>query len=144
MASRFAHALAGVVVVAGCGRVGFDEVEADAPQGSGPFGSPVELTVLDTNGADDPALTATGSRERSAHVSGDGKTLWFVSNASGNQDIWVATRPDTATPFGAATVVSELASNDDEDDPWVSADAHQIYFARYAGSGPATLWVASR
>jgi hypothetical protein len=86
----------------------------------------------------------SGTKERSAHLSRDGLMLWFISDALGTQDIWVASRPDRASPFGTAVVVSELATSDNEDDPWVSGDGHRIYFARYPTTGNPTLWVATR
>ncbi|HSD90153.1 MAG TPA: hypothetical protein VLB44_21630 [Kofleriaceae bacterium] len=86
----------------------------------------------------------SGTKERSPHLSRDGLTLWFISDALGTQDIWVASRPDRASSFGTAVVVSELATSDDEDDPWVSGDGHRIYFARYPTTGNPTLWVATR
>lgn len=86
----------------------------------------------------------TGTRERSPHLSHDGLTLWFVSNQLGTQDLWVAVRADASSPFGSATPVAELSTDENEDDPWVSGDGHRIYFARYPAVGGGTLWLASR
>jgi len=86
----------------------------------------------------------TGVRERSPHLSADGTTLWFISNALGTQDLWMASRPDRSTPFGTPTVLTELSSADSEDDPWISEDGHRIYFARYPTTGLGTLWIATR
>lgn len=84
-----------------------------------------------------------GTYESGAHLSSDGMTLWFTSNALGTFDIFTASRPDIASPFGNATVVPELASPESDYEAWVSEDRHRIYFTRAAAIGSA-LWMVTR
>lgn len=76
---------------------------------SGTFTSPVLVAGLPDSGPQFPSLT------------GDALTI-YVSGAGAGDDVFVATRPDLASPFGALTPVPELDSSSDDDPSWVSPD----------------------
>jgi len=88
-------------------------------------------------------LTPPGSGERSPHLSRDGRTLTFISNASGSRDLWISTRPDTASAFPPAVHLPEVSGPDEEDDPWLSPDGRRLYFARVS-SNVGQLYFAER
>jgi hypothetical protein len=117
---------------AACGRLGFDASLAgdggDSPRDShatyapactnfGPWGAPRRMTELNTNAVDS-----------GGQVSADGLTIYFHSDVTGIGDLYVATRPDRASFFGAPMLISELVIGSDEDDPTVTDDQLEIYF----------------
>jgi hypothetical protein len=97
------------------------------------WATPVEISELSTLNDED-----------SPHLSPDGLTIWFVSNAGTSFDIYTATRPALNMPFGSPSRLDELASSFDEDDPWVSSDGHRIYFARYSAANTGQIMMAAR
>ena len=83
-------------------------------------------------------LNRVGLLDRSPHVSGDGNSLWFVSDRNGSShDIYVATRAWRTEPFGAPVPIDAINTAAVEDDPWVSDDGTRIYFVR---DGAIWLW----
>ena len=90
------------------------------PSPSAIWTTPVPWTSIDTASLDDDAF-----------LTDDGLTMYFSSDrAGGAQDLFVAERPTTSAPFGAAVPLGSLNTADfNERDPWVSADGHVIYFA---------------
>jgi len=85
----------------------------------GAWSKPVAITELNTPFDDTAPM-----------LSADDLTIYFFSNRSGNEDLYVAHRPDTASPFGPATPITELDTASGETDPWISPDDHHLVFAR--------------
>ncbi|HUS30433.1 MAG TPA: hypothetical protein VMZ53_18115 [Kofleriaceae bacterium] len=74
----------------------------------------------------------------------DGKALYFGSNRTGGS-LWQVTRPTAGGSFGAASVVTELETSDDEAPGWLSKDGCVIVFHRNGtGLGQYDLWMAKR
>lgn len=79
-------------------------------------------------------------------VTGDGLTLWFVSDRPGGlggQDIWTSTRPNLMAPFPAAVAALALNSPAKEEDPVISSDGLELFF----GSdrlGNRAIWTSTR
>ncbi|HUS28623.1 MAG TPA: hypothetical protein VMZ53_08940 [Kofleriaceae bacterium] len=94
-----------------------------AARGSaGAWSSPVEITELSTAGVD-----------TSPFVMLDETVMWFASDrpgTAGQHDIWVAIRPSPGAAFDPPLRIGQLATANDDSDPWVSPDGHVIYFSR--------------
>ncbi|CAN5909342.1 hypothetical protein BH11MYX3_BH11MYX3_14130 [soil metagenome] len=138
-----------VLVLAGCGRLGFDTVSGagdagDAPEAldapfdpSVPFGTPTIISELSSSSADDdPTLTA------------DMLEIVFDSGRPGSSpggDLYTSRRATLQSPWSAPTIVVELSSAFDEDTPVISRDGLTITFASdRTGSVGTDLWHASR
>lgn len=82
-----------------------------------------------------------------ARVTPDGLTLVFSSMrapTAGNVDLWIATRPDRATPW-TPRHLDELATASGDFEGWLPAsDAATIYFTSSRTNNEADLWTASR
>lgn len=127
------------LVLAGCGRVGFDTYggTADATSCTGAtFGPPVRLAGPVQTPVDDwfptPAL---------------GQTVLFLHTFGGSAQgaaLWFAVRPDRSSEFGPPTLVSELDTANDEKSPSVTEDGLELVFARYAGTSTGKLYRATR
>jgi hypothetical protein len=62
-------------------------------------------------GAVEPLATlATQFNETTPALSHDGLTMWFTSDRGGSDDIWVSSRADRGSDWGAPIVVTELSS----------------------------------
>jgi len=60
----------------------------------------------------------------------DGLTLFYVRGPSfGPADLYVASRRALSEPFGFSTALSDLNTQSDERDPWLSADGRQLFFS---------------
>lgn len=133
--------VAAVVVVAGCGRIGFDPrdprdlddgggVGDGAPDATactfGPWSTPVHLATLGSM-ADDfaPALHP------------DGQVLVFERNS----DLYAATRTGMTT-FSAPVTATALNSGSNDSSPSWSADGTKLYFTSNR-SGSYRLWVSA-
>lgn len=90
------------------------------------------------------AELATPANDRSPHLSADGLSLWLAYDPGVDADIFVATRTSIDAQFEPASRVNELSTTEEEDDPWVSADGHRIYFSRYQTTGVGGLYMATR
>jgi hypothetical protein len=80
-------------------------------------------------------------------ISPDTLTIYFeAETAPHNSDVYVATRPNTSVPFGAALPVTEVNTSANEGDPFVTADGTTIYFTsdQAGGSGLADIYAAVR
>jgi hypothetical protein len=89
----------------------------------------------------------TAAEESQLTLSRDGLEALLGSNRGGERDIWRATRALTTDPFGAFTVVSNIATNADEYNAILSHDELRLYFAadsRSGGLGLYDLWYADR
>jgi Tol biopolymer transport system component len=140
------------IVLACCGRVGFDVQTtgsgsdmgegvdtvdgADACVGFGSFGIPMPLGALNSTSVDSaPFLTA------------DELTIYFHSLRSGpTRDIWTATRMSLADSFPSPLQASELNSTDEDQEPSVTADGLIVLLSsdRPGSTGAHDLWIAQR
>lgn len=78
----------------------------------------------------------TPDREHLPRVSGDDLTLYFVSNRSGNTDIWRATRGSPAADFADPQPVPELNSDSEDGAVTLSPDGLE---AILSSNRPSTL-----
>jgi WD40 repeat protein len=98
-----------------------------------PWGIPEGIAELDTDAAQKTPQLANG-----------GRALWFVqSTATTGDDIFLSTRPDLGSSFGAPVAVAELNTVTSEDDPWVADNQRTIVFASTRG-GTFDLFIATR
>lgn len=84
-------------------------------------------------------------------LSADGLTLLFTSSRPGGHgglDIWISTKPDLDSPFGAPVNVGENVNSVNADSrPCLSSDGLSLYFTSYerpGGYGSRDLWVSTR
>jgi Tol biopolymer transport system component len=110
-----------LILLAACGRLGFDEVESVTPCTAWDvFGAPRAVTELNTGAVDwAPSLAA------------DERTLYFSSNRSGNQELYRATRDDVGDAWSAPELLVELAAAGDlEEDPSISRDGTELFWGK--------------
>ena len=136
--NRVFLAMIGIIVVAACGRVGFDPLVPESggfveePIILGTFNPPWEIQSLVSDQDDaDPSL------------SDDGKELYFTSGRNGQLDIWRATRNGVGGQWQALEPVEELNSNAREHSPMVSRNGRTMIFSR-GPSGRGDLWISKR
>jgi hypothetical protein len=99
---------------------------------SEPFGSPVALDPLNTNGD-----------ERSPWLSADGRRLYFHRPGSvGGTDLFVATRPSPASEFLTDALVADANSALNDEDPFLLPGEGKLFFSSSRGPGT-DLYVAS-
>ena len=105
----------------------------DAGPGTG-FGTPQMVTGLrsDTDDVQDPSLTF------------EQLELYFTSPTGGQNDIWVSRRTVATDPWGPATVVAELSSPQNDQDPEVSVDGLVMILASDRGGGGMRLYASQR
>jgi len=91
------------------------------------------------------APLTSGTGDGTPHLSLDGRSLYFYSDrsTSGSEDLFVATRADTNSPFDTVTELSSLNSPGLDHLPWISADERTIYFASDR-AGSVDIWRATR
>jgi len=139
MTARLAVALA---LLSSCGRIDFDAIgdarrgdgggPSDAPCTFGPWGAPTRIAEL-----------ATAQDEYGAQILSDNLTLYFDRHATGVDEIFVAQRPDRASPFGTAKPLAELGTNNGECCATLTPDQLELYFES-ARSGTPCLYRADR
>ena len=96
-------------------------------------GTPFNPSELNTDG-DDCTLTQ----------SDDGLELFWEHRAlGGDWDLWTATRDDNASPWQDLGLAGEASSGFDDNDPWLLAGGHRLYFAS-TREGESDLYVAER
>ena len=100
---------------------------------SSPFGTPHIVTGLrsDTDDVQDPSLTF------------EQLELYFASPTGGQLDIWVSRRTVATDPWGPSTLVAELSSPQNDEDPEVSVDGLFMYFASDRG-GAERIYMSQR
>jgi len=80
-------------------------------------------------------------------LTSDELTIFFgsynIPGGHGGYDIWMATRPDTNSPFGQVTNLSEINTASNEGGPSISPDGLTLYF-RSNRKGPGQLFRATR
>jgi Tol biopolymer transport system component len=98
------------------------------------FGMPQPVPGLrsDTDEVQDPALTF------------EGLELYFTSPTGGQNDIWVSRKALAADPWGPSTLVTELSSPQNDEDPEVSVDGLIMYFASDRGGDGRRLYASCR
>jgi len=105
---------------------------------SDPFGVPEEVTELNTSHIESgPAISA------------DGLMMFFVSTRlNGREDLFVATRSDVNSSFGAAIALDEINTLQDDAGPTITPDGLTLYYRyRYGVGGTDSLqeiWAAER
>lgn len=99
------------------------------------WSTPTLLTTLNTTASD------TGG-----HLSADGLTLHWVSYASGNWEIYSATRPTRTAPWSAPNIETLLNDPAVENEPHLAADGLSLYFGsmRTGGAGSFDILVSTR
>jgi hypothetical protein len=105
------------------------------PNTGAPWTKPAPLPELDTANIDTDAF-----------LTEDGLVLYFSSDriVAGDQDLFVASRPDLQSPFGSPKALSELNVPGYQDrDPWLSPDSREIYFSSDRG-GMLKIYRATR
>jgi hypothetical protein len=118
------------IVLAACGRVGFDarDLARDASDGdgadarvpcAGPFGPPQLI----------PNVNSTAN-DWGGHMTEDRLELYFGSDRSGgtSTDLYVAKRARTSDEFGTPVRLDDLATVDPDDNPFVTADGLTLWF----------------
>jgi hypothetical protein len=101
---------------------------ATRPGFGSPFTTPTPVTELNA-----------ASNEREPHVSLDGLTIFFTSDRAGGQggnDTWMATRLDTASPFGNLVNVSALNGTSADVSPSFSIFHDELFFTSNRAGGP--------
>lgn len=96
-----------------------------------------------------PSQVVTGLRGDTADVFDPSMTheeldLYFTSPTQGLNDIWVARRTLTSDPWGSGALVAELSSPQNDQDPEVSVDGLNMFFASDRGGDGMRLYVARR
>ena len=106
--------------------------QSDAGQWT-PFGQPQIVTGLRSDSDDvmDPSLTF------------EQLELYFASPTGGQNDIWVSRRTVASDPWGPSTLVAELSSAQNDEDPEVSIDGLFMYFASDRG-GALRIYMSQR
>jgi hypothetical protein len=123
------RAIAALVVLAACGRVGFDAlgVDASVPDANhdananctfGPWSPPTRVVELSSSSNDfDPAFTD------------DGLGVIFSTDRVGTLDMYASTRTARGAPWSTPQPIAELATaSDEEANPSLSADGLELYF----------------
>src|SRR5262245_59919079 len=142
---------AAILLLCGCGRLAFDPSErasADATrdgeltdgalpacQPTGPYNNPVRLASVSDDVLDDFA----------PRRSTDGLTLALEGGPPGGPiaqvDIWIAERPDRASPFPPAVPITAINTTSAERNPSLTGDGLTLFFHRDAGGGNSVLEV---
>jgi len=92
---------------------------------------------------------ASSASEGTPCVSADELTIYFYSTRSGgtgDRDLWVATRANTAASFGTPIALSLLNTQNIDYQPWISADERQLLFTSPGSSAQNSvdIWMATR
>jgi hypothetical protein len=118
------------------GDAGMDASGADSNPGDTgqTFGPPTIVTGLrsDTDDVQDPSLTFEETE------------IYFTSPTGGQNDIWVSSRTVASDPWGPSTLVTELSSPQNDEDPEVSVDGLTMYFTSDRGGDGRRLYVSQR
>lgn len=88
----------------------------------------------------------TGTNDYNPHISDDGKSLYFSSDAAETfgHELFVMSRQASGGLFSMPRRLTALGSDKDDDDPWVSPDQRTIYFASNRGTGMYRIYRATR
>lgn len=85
-----------------------------------------------------------GGNQLDPHISPDGLRLYYAQGSP--QQLVVAERPDTSSPFGPPTAIANIADASGDADPTLSGDERVLIFTsnRGGGQGGTDLWYATR
>jgi tricorn protease len=99
-----------------------------------------DVWVMDTELREPARVTATAEEERGPVFAPDGKTLWFVSDAGGQTDIWKASVETGKTWWESGSFKLEKVTDDDETESRIqfAPDGKSMAFVK--GSGD--VWMA--
>jgi hypothetical protein len=87
---------------------------------------------------------SSGVGDADPMLSLDRSTIYYDSSVSGGGDLYMATRPGFMGTFGTPQAITELnTALYIEEDPWVSADGHHVFFASNR-DGTEGIYEASR
>jgi hypothetical protein len=117
------------------GKGGYD-IYAAEQLGGGKWGTPVPLAGINA-----------GLSDKDPWISGDMKVLYFASNRLDGVDfeIFLAIRSDPMAAFSPPTPVTELnTAGTVDEDPWLSPDLMQIFFASRRDGGLLNIYRATR
>ena len=107
-------------------------------------GTNIYLTILGTDigqgtMGNPPAVCdelSSTSSETGTFVSRDCKTVYFASNRSGTNRLYVASRPAVGMPFNPPEMVVDfLGLGGNQEDPWLSPDLRTFVFVSDIGTG---------
>jgi Tol biopolymer transport system component len=139
-----------VALGAGCGRLRFDPLGGGGSDGGASTdGVSTGVTCSPFGGVQPLSINAV-QNDGYPWLSSDGLELFFASyrpGGLGGSDLWVATRPDSASPFGAPVNVATVSSTTNDREPSLTADGLTLYFTsenRPGGPGSVDIWVATR
>jgi len=122
-----------LVLVASCGRIGFSPLDDASPCASfGPWSTPTPLDTLNSPATD-----------YGAQITPDGLTLYFDSDRTGTNEVYVAQRSDRGSPFGAPVRESALSGGSFTGDQSPTGDQLELYFDS-TRSGTSCIYVAHR
>jgi Tol biopolymer transport system component len=116
------------------GTSGTSGTSGTAGQSWTPFGTPQLIAGLrsDTDDIQDPSLTF------------EELEIYFTSPTGGINDIWVSTRTVASDPWGPSTLVAELSSPQNDEDPEVSVDGLTMYLTSDRGGNGRRLYMSQR
>jgi len=101
-----------------------------AGKGNGPY-SDVRVVAGLPEGAAAPVVTP------------DELTIYWTQPVGGIRDIFVATRPDTTSPFSGARAVASVNTTARSEEPtFISADGCRLYYGSSAHPYPSPDWVS--
>ena len=96
------------------------------------FGAPTAIAAINSADAEgNPMLTE------------DRLAVYFDSNRTGDNELFVATRATPTAAFGPPAQITELASTSADSDPWISPDGRTMYFTSNR-DGTTRLWQTTR
>lgn len=98
------------------------------------FGTPQLLT----------GVSSATYNDHSTAISADGREIYVSQTTTGGAiDIFVATRPDTASPFDTPVRVAELSFPGEDHPGWLSPDGLRFYYSNQA-MGNSQIYMATR
>lgn len=101
-----------------------------------PWSAPVPLTAFDSGGS-----------PNNPRVSGDGLELVFASTrapSAGGYDLWMSTRATRGDAWPAPVRILELATSEDEFEPWLTSDHQTLYFSLRLASDEVEIYQSRR
>lgn len=162
--TRTPRLLALLLLVGGCVRAGFeassareasaDQAGADQAGTEPDSGACVPAWRCGGWAVEDPTLVTSlrsSSAEYEPYLTPDCLQIYFASGradatAKGHEDVWSATRPDTAQPFSDVANVGWLNSQYTDEKVAFSGDGTQVFLStdRPGGPGHSDIWWATR